>query len=91
MHLFTTAMGVQVPDVGAARMRELDRIAMEEFGIDLLQMMENARRSLADTVRGLLGGEGGVTEWSARCRDGARPDRSATRAARRPIAEIAVL
>lgn len=61
MHLFTTAMGVQVPDVGAARMRELDRIAMEEFGIDLLQMMENAGRSLADTVRGLLGGEGGVT------------------------------
>jgi NAD(P)H-hydrate epimerase len=61
MHLFTTAMGIPVPDVSGERMRELDRIAMEEFGIDLLQMMENAGRTLADAVRGMLDGGRGVT------------------------------
>ncbi len=60
MHLFTTAMGIPVPDVGADRMRELDRIAMEEFGIELLQMMENAGRTLADAVRAMLDGGRGV-------------------------------
>ena len=61
MHLFTTAMGIPVPDVSAERMRELDRIAMEDFGIDLLQMMENAGRVVADAVRGMLDGGRGVT------------------------------
>lgn len=36
-------------------MRELDRVAIEEFGVDLLQMMENAGRSLADLVQNYLG------------------------------------
>ena len=61
MHLFRTAMGVHVPDVGADRMRDLDRVAVDAFGIDLLQMMENAGRALAATVRGMLHGGGGVT------------------------------
>lgn len=61
MHLFRTAMGVHVPDVGADRMRDLDRVAVDVYGIDLLQMMENAGRTLAATVRGMLDGGGGVT------------------------------
>lgn len=61
MHLFQTAMGVRVPDVTANGMRQVDRIAMEAFGIDLLQMMENAGRALADTVLEMRRGEGPVT------------------------------
>lgn len=36
------------PALTAQQMREVDRLATEEFGIDLLQMMENAGRSLAE-------------------------------------------
>ncbi|HIQ01424.1 MAG TPA: hypothetical protein EYH30_04750 [Anaerolineales bacterium] len=31
-------------------MREVDRVAVEEFGLGILQMMENAGRSLAENV-----------------------------------------
>ncbi len=46
--VFTTEAGIIVPAVSGEGMRELDRIATEEFGLSLLQMMENAGRSLAD-------------------------------------------
>ena len=36
-----------VPYVSADQMREVDRLAVDEFGITLLQMMENAGRALA--------------------------------------------
>ncbi len=45
-HFFTEG-GIEVPTVTAAQMREVDRIAIEETGPNLLQMMENAGRSLA--------------------------------------------
>jgi NAD(P)H-hydrate epimerase len=48
---FTTASGVEVPAVTAEQMREVDRVAVEEFGLQLLQMMENAGRTLAWHVR----------------------------------------
>ncbi|MGH9053270.1 MAG: NAD(P)H-hydrate epimerase [Acidimicrobiia bacterium] len=37
-----------VPALTAEQMREADRIMIEELGVQLLQMMENAGRSLAD-------------------------------------------
>jgi NAD(P)H-hydrate epimerase len=46
-----------VPWLSVEQMRELDRIAVEEAGMLLEQMMENAGRSLAAVARLLLGGE----------------------------------
>lgn len=37
-------------------MREVDRLMVEAYGIQLIQMMEHAGRNLADLVRDLLGG-----------------------------------
>ena len=36
-----------IPVIDEAQMREVDRIAVEEFGLGILQMMENAGRNLA--------------------------------------------
>jgi len=58
--LFRTPSGTPVPAVTAAEMREVDRLAVEAFGIDLLQMMENAGRTLAWHARELADG-GAVT------------------------------
>jgi NAD(P)H-hydrate epimerase len=44
---FIAENGVTVPAVTAEQMRELDRIATEETGPSLLQMMENAGRNMA--------------------------------------------
>ena len=41
----------QAPYVSAEQMREVDRLAVDEFGITLLQMMENAGRALARLAR----------------------------------------
>ncbi len=46
--------GTVVPAVSAEQMREVDRIAVEEFGLGILQMMENAGRSLAENAMALL-------------------------------------
>ena len=56
---FQTEDGVVVPAVTTAQMREVDRIAVEEFGLGLLQMMENAGRNLAENVLELLDEVGG--------------------------------
>ena len=54
--------GIVVPTVTSEEMRRVDRLAVEEFGLGLLQMMENAGRSLAENVLAMLGGAGdGVT------------------------------
>ena len=45
-----------VPAVTAAQMREVDRIVVEDFGISLLQMVENAGRALAALTRIQLSG-----------------------------------
>ncbi len=57
-HDFRTESGQQVTAVTAAEMRDVDRVAIEEFGLSLLQMMENAGRDLAQHVR--EGGPGPV-------------------------------
>ena len=51
-----TASLDHVPAVTAAQMREVDRIMVEEFGISLLQMMENAGRAFAELTRIQLSG-----------------------------------
>jgi NAD(P)H-hydrate epimerase len=48
--LFTTPEGKEVPSLSTDQMREVDRIAVEAFGLGLLQMMENAGRNLAEVV-----------------------------------------
>jgi NAD(P)H-hydrate epimerase len=55
---FQTDDGIRVPAVTAQEMREIDRIAMEETGPNLYQMMENARRNLATVALEIIG-EGG--------------------------------
>jgi NAD(P)H-hydrate epimerase len=57
--LFWTEEGIPVPAVTAEQMREVDRIAVEEFGLGILQMMENAGRNLAQNVIEMLGRVGG--------------------------------
>ena len=56
---FVTGAGVEVPAVTADQMREVDRIAIEETGPNLYQMMENAGRSLAEATIRRLG-----PDWS---------------------------
>jgi NAD(P)H-hydrate epimerase len=46
-----------IPAVTAAEMAEVDRLAVDEFGIDVLQMMEQAGSHLAELVRAELGGD----------------------------------
>ncbi len=46
-----------LPSLTAKQMREVDRIMVEEYGIGLLQMMEEAGRNLTEVARTLLGGE----------------------------------
>jgi NAD(P)H-hydrate epimerase len=53
---FRTVDGILVPAVTAEQMREVDRVAMEGFGLGILQMMENAGRSLAQNVIDMLDG-----------------------------------
>lgn len=59
---FFTETGIEVPAVTADQMREIDRIAMEETGPNLYQMMENAGRSIASLGLELLGDRWQQTE-----------------------------
>ncbi len=45
-----------LPVVTVEQMAEVDRIMIEDVGIALLQMMENAGRNIAELARSLLGG-----------------------------------
>lgn len=56
--LFRTGSGLPVPAVTAEQMREVDRIAVEDFGLGVLQMMENAGRNLALHALEMLDSEG---------------------------------
>jgi NAD(P)H-hydrate epimerase len=56
---FRTQDGLIVPAVTADQMREVDRIAMEDFGLGVLQMMENAGRNLAQNVIDMLSAAAG--------------------------------
>lgn len=52
---FWTEDGTAVPAVTMTQMREVDRIAVEDFGLGILQMMENAGRNLALQAIDMLG------------------------------------
>lgn len=52
---FRTEGGTPVPAVTAEQMREIDRIAEQDFGLTVAQMMENAGRDLALNVIDMLG------------------------------------
>jgi NAD(P)H-hydrate epimerase len=53
---FPVVSGAALPWLSVAQMREVDRVAIEELGLALEQMMENAGRNLAVVARRLLGG-----------------------------------
>lgn len=46
----------EVPAVSAGQMRDIQRIAQEDFGVDILQMIENAGRAAARLALAMLGG-----------------------------------
>ncbi len=52
--LFPTLPLSQVPQLTPEQMAQVDRLAMETFGIQLIQMMENAGRNLADLAQAML-------------------------------------
>jgi NAD(P)H-hydrate epimerase len=46
---------VKIPALTTQQMIEVDRLMIEDYGIDLIQMMENAGRQLAEQARRMLG------------------------------------
>jgi NAD(P)H-hydrate epimerase len=54
---FPVTRASTIPTVTAAVMAEVDGLATDAFGIDLLQMMEQAGSHLAELVRAELGGD----------------------------------
>jgi NAD(P)H-hydrate epimerase len=48
---------MKIASITTRQMIEVDRLMVEEYGIQLIQMMENAGRNLAEMSRRLLGGE----------------------------------
>jgi NAD(P)H-hydrate epimerase len=47
---------MNIPAITTQQMVEVDRLMIEEYGIQLMQMMENAGRNLAELARQKLGG-----------------------------------
>lgn len=56
---FYSPEGIEIPSVSTAEMREVDRIAVKEFQLGILQMMENAGWNLAQIVMKKLEGKKG--------------------------------
>lgn len=54
---FPTRSRASLPALSPAQMVEVDRLMIEDYGILLLQMMENAGRNLADLAQAWLGGQ----------------------------------
>lgn len=55
--LFHTSGGIAVPALSRAEMVEVDRVAVEETGPTLLQMMEHAGQALCESAFEMLGDE----------------------------------
>lgn len=54
---FPVSRASSLPSVSAAQMAQVDALAIDEFGIDLLQMMEQAGSHLAELVRAEVGAD----------------------------------
>lgn len=50
-------MSIQIPSLSTQQMIEVDRLMIEEYGIQLILMMENAGKNLAELSRRILGGD----------------------------------
>jgi NAD(P)H-hydrate epimerase len=48
---------MRLPTITTQQMMEVDQLMVEEYGIQLIQMMENAGRNMAELSRQLLGGD----------------------------------
>lgn len=48
----------EVPLVTVAQMREIQGLAQEDYGVDILQVVENGGRSVAELALAMLGGRG---------------------------------
>jgi NAD(P)H-hydrate repair Nnr-like enzyme with NAD(P)H-hydrate epimerase domain len=48
---------MQIPFITTQQMVEVDRLMIEEYDIQLIQMMENVGRNLAELSRRMLGGD----------------------------------
>ncbi len=57
LNAFPTIARSDLPALSTADMVEVDRLMIEEYGIHLIQMMENAGRNLADLAQAMLAGE----------------------------------
>lgn len=55
--MFQTLTGIPVPAVNEEEMRQIDRSAVEEFHLGILQMMENAGKALAENAFAMLGSQ----------------------------------
>jgi len=53
---FHSIPALQVPAITTEQMREVDHLMVSTFAIQILQLMENAGRNLAELTRRLLGG-----------------------------------
>lgn len=49
-------MSIKIPVLTARQMRQVDRLMIDELGIGLVQMMQNAGRNLAEMAQRLSGG-----------------------------------
>lgn len=47
---------INIPSVTVDQMREVDRLMVDEVGVSILMMMENASRNIAILARKMLGG-----------------------------------
>ena len=47
---------IEVPSISTEQMIEVDRLMIDHYGIELIQMMENAGRGLALLAKARLGG-----------------------------------
>ncbi|GBE18210.1 bifunctional NAD(P)H-hydrate repair enzyme Nnr [archaeon BMS3Abin16] len=52
----TSVKAAEIPALTTEQMREVDRLMVEKYGVQIIQMMENAGRNLASLIRMRLGG-----------------------------------